>query len=82
MVEYKKIFSNKMKSLLTYLVKFSRDYSIVINKYSYNSVVIRPDLRLIIMIIYIRSIFSSNDSFQKYELLMVKMFYDQKEKKT
>ena len=65
MVEYKKIFLNKTKLLLTSLVKFSKDYFIVINKYSYNSIIIRPDLRLIIMIIYIRSIFSSNDGCQK-----------------
>ena len=70
-----------MKSLLSYLLKFFKDGSMVLKIYCDNYAVDRLDQRPIIMIIYM----IKRNSLQiivikKCRLLMVKIFYAQKEK--
>lgn len=54
-----------MKSLLSYFAKFFEDDAIVPKEYLDNCVVKGPDWRLIIMIIYDKSTFSTKDGRKK-----------------
>lgn len=61
MVEYKKIFLSKIESLLSYFVKFFNNRSVLSKVYLDNYVVERSDLRAIIIIIYDKSTFFTNN---------------------
>lgn len=65
MVKYKKIFLDKMKSLFSYLIKFFENSSIIPKKYLDNCVIVKPDQQLIIITIYYKCIFLTNNSCQK-----------------
>lgn len=80
MVEYRKSILNKIKSVLLYLVKFSDDESMLFKKCPNNCKMGGLNQRLIIIITYDKSPFSTNNSYQKYRLLIVKKFYDRKKK--
>lgn len=62
MVEYKKIFLEKIKSLLFYIIEFEEDDKILSIKYQSDSAIKRPDRWSIIMIIHDESILFINDS--------------------
>lgn len=65
MLKYRKKILNEIKSLLSYFIEFSNDKSILPKIYSENCVVDDLIWRLIIMIIYNKSIFFVNNSWQK-----------------
>lgn len=60
-VKYREIFFGKMKKLLPYFVKFSKNGSILSKKYPENCVIRKPNWQPIIMIIYNKSSFLPND---------------------
>ena len=61
-VEYRKIFLNKMKSLLPYFVGFSNDGFMLPKIYLDDYAVERLDQKPIIMVIYDENIFLANSS--------------------
>ena len=63
-VEYKEIL-NEMKKLLSYLVEFSEDGSMISKKYSEDCAMDRLNRRPVIMITYDGSTFSANDGRRK-----------------
>ena len=65
MVEYREIFLSKMKSLLSYFIKFSNNRFILPKVYLNNYEVKRLDQRSIIVIIYDENILSVNDGCWK-----------------
>ena len=60
-MEYRERFLNEMKSLLPYFAKFFENGIIVPKEYQDNCTVGRSDQRLIIMITYNKSTFSTNN---------------------
>ena len=60
MVEYREIFLNKIKSLLSYFVEFSDDGSILLKVYLDDCAMGRLDQRLIIIITHDENTFSIN----------------------
>lgn len=67
MIEYQEIFLNEIKSLLPYFVDFFKDGIIILNKYLNNYILGSSDQRLIIIIIYDKSIFLQIINIKKYE---------------
>lgn len=65
MMKYKKLFLDEIKLLLLYLVEFSKNRSILLKKYPNDYIVGSANQISIIMIIYNKSIFSTNNSCQK-----------------
>lgn len=65
MVEYKKIFLDKIKAFLLYFIGFIEDKSILPKVYLKNYVVDSPYKKPIIMITDNENIFSANDGQQK-----------------
>lgn len=63
MIEYQRIFLEKIKTLLPYFVKFKKDGTILPKKYSEDCIVGGLDWQSIIMVIYNKSIFSANDCY-------------------
>ena len=62
MVEYQKTFLEEMKSFLSYFVEFEEDDKILSKEYPSHCAVGGPDQQPIIMIIYDKSTFFTNDS--------------------
>lgn len=65
MIEYKKIFLNKIKVFFSYFVKFSKNKLILSKIYPKNYIISDFNKRLIIMIIYNKSILLANNKQQK-----------------
>ena len=61
-MKYRKTFLTGMKLSLLYFIEFYNGGSILPKIYFDNYVVRKSNQRLIIMIIYIKNIFSANDS--------------------
>lgn len=74
-IEYWGVFLEKMKVLLPYFIKFKKNGTILPKKYLKDYVVRGSDGQLIIMIIYDKSIFSTNNSYQKFERLKDMEFF-------
>lgn len=66
LIKYKIPFLNKMKSLLLYLVKFFKDKFMLSKEYPNDCIMSSLDQRLIIIIIYNKSSFSTNDDYRKF----------------
>lgn len=64
-VEYRKLFLDKLKSLLPYLMEFSKDRSMLPQEYPDDYIIDGPDQRPIIIIIYNESTFFANNGYQK-----------------
>lgn len=64
-MEYKENFLLKLKLLLPYFVKFKKVGTILSTKYPWNYIVRDSDRGLVIMIIYDKNIFSTNNHQQK-----------------
>lgn len=64
-IESWETFLNKIKSLLPYLVEFSKDGTMVSKKYSSNCAVGEPGKRPVIMITHDKSIFFANNGRKK-----------------
>lgn len=62
MVEYKEKFLDKMKKLLSYLIKFSKDRFMISKKYLKDFAIGKPNKQLVIIIIYNESTFLANNS--------------------
>lgn len=80
MIEYKKSFLDKIKSLLPYLVRFSEDESMLPKEYSDDCVVDGLNERPIIMITYDENTFSINDGCQKIWILNDQVVFQPKRK--
>ena len=65
MIKYRKSFVDKMKSLFLYLVEFFKDGSMLSKEYLNHCIVGNQNQRLIIIIIYNKSTFFINNSYQK-----------------
>lgn len=65
MVKYYKIFLKKIKALLSYIVKFKEDNTILPKKYLDDYTARGSDQKLIIIIIPDKSIFSTNNNCHK-----------------
>lgn len=68
-IEYQEIFLNEIKSLLSYFVDFFKDGIIILKKYPNNCILESSDQRPIIMIIYSKSIFFTNNKYKKIWIL-------------
>ena len=63
--KYKKIFLSKIKSLLFYFIKFFKDGLIFFKIYCNNYIIGKFNQKFIIIIIYNKNIFFTNDDYQK-----------------
>ena len=64
-VEYQKLFIEEIRAQFLYFVKFNKDDTILFKEYPNDCIVRSLNQRLIIIIIYNKSIFSTNNDCQK-----------------
>lgn len=81
MVEYKKIWLDKIKAFFSYFIKFDKDKLILFKNYFQDCKIVRLNKKLIIMIIYNKKLFWKMMDDKKYKLEIVMMFFDLKAKK-
>lgn len=62
MIKYQNFFLKKIKSLLPYFVEFKKNVKILSKKYSSDFAVEKSNQQLIIIIIYDKNTFFSNNS--------------------
>ena len=65
MVEYREEFLDEIKKLLSYLVEFFKDGSIILKKYLKDCPVGGPNRQLVIMITNDENMFLANDSWKR-----------------